>query len=65
MGFVGVRQVLFERYTYNNLTTFITAVQHERAPRCHQFRMQGPDISRFADERPSPYPVGDLLDRTR
>ena len=48
-----------------NLTTFITAVQHERAPRCHQFRMQGPDISRFADERPAPYPVGDLLDRTR
>ena len=45
--------------------TFITAVQHERAPRCHQFRMQGPDISRFSDERPSPYPVGDLLDRTR
>ena len=51
---------------YITIITQISAVQHERAPRCHQFRMQGADIGRLPDERHAPYPpTGDFLDRTR
>lgn len=37
------------------------AVQHERAPRCFQYKRDEHD----AHERNSPYPVGDYIDRTR
>ncbi|XP_045196774.2 protein dissatisfaction-like [Mercenaria mercenaria] len=37
------------------------AVQHERAPRCYQYKREEHE----GHERHSPYPIGDYLDRTR
>ncbi|KAL4219654.1 hypothetical protein ACF0H5_022226 [Mactra antiquata] len=41
------------------------AVQHERAPRCYQYRRECQETQRLADERHSPYPVGEYLERAR
>ncbi|XP_052788687.1 nuclear receptor subfamily 2 group E member 1-like [Mya arenaria] len=39
------------------------AVQHERAPRCYQFRRE--ESKRLEEERQSPYPYGEYLAKTR
>ncbi|XP_013412830.1 nuclear receptor subfamily 2 group E member 1 isoform X2 [Lingula anatina] len=39
------------------------AVQHERAPRCYQYKRDSPDIMKSADD--SPFPPSAFLDRTR
>ncbi|KAK3087567.1 hypothetical protein FSP39_007621 [Pinctada imbricata] len=42
------------------------AVQHERAPRCYQYKRESPDI--FRDDKPIPilpHPIGDFMERNK
>ncbi|KAJ8300714.1 hypothetical protein KUTeg_022233 [Tegillarca granosa] len=42
------------------------AVQHERAPRCYQYKRDSPEEPRYMEDKPSLYPyLGELYDRQR
>lgn len=57
----GVRVCFVDVLSY---CRYVPAVQHERAPRCYQYKRDSPDNIRL-DEKQAYAPLTDFMDRTR